>query len=66
VFGATFRVGAYRGKLHPAQLGDWHGPAIATIHPSAVLRGQDSGQRDKLYQQLVGDLATAAREAARK
>jgi DNA polymerase len=62
VFGPSFRVGAARG--HPL---DWPGQAeasawtpawaVATTHPSAVLR---SRQRDEDYAALVRDLEVAA------
>jgi uracil-DNA glycosylase len=62
VFGPSFRVGAARG--HPL---DWPGAvlgssweptwAVATTHPSAVLR---SRERDRDYAALVADLQIAA------
>jgi DNA polymerase len=38
-------------------------PAIATIHPSAVLRAPDPAAQEKLYKMIVGDLRAAARLA---
>ncbi|MBV9823042.1 MAG: UdgX family uracil-DNA binding protein [Actinobacteria bacterium] len=62
LFGPSFRLGQHRGEvLHlpapsPAELVD---PLVlATIHPSAVLRGGDA--RDELYAGLVTDLRQAA------
>jgi uracil-DNA glycosylase len=58
LFGPSFRVTRHRGELL-----DWPGAApvqaaIATIHPSAVLRaGVD---RDELYAGLVADLRLAS------
>ena len=61
VFGRSFRVTQSRGVLL-----DWpdeSGPqALATIHPSAVLRAGD--QRDEAYAGLVRDLRTAAERMA--
>lgn len=62
-FGPRFRVGASRGVLTPAEAGSWTGQTLGTIHPSAVLRGQDQQSRDNLFDGLVADLR-AAREAA--
>lgn len=63
VFGSSFRVGTYRGKITDASIGSWQGPAVGTIHPSAVLRGPDPKARDQAYAGLVADLEVA-REAA--
>jgi uracil-DNA glycosylase len=55
-FGSGFRVGASRGKVldPPEGRREW---VVATIHPSAVLRGRD--RRDELYAGLVADLGVA-------
>ncbi|MEW2413001.1 UdgX family uracil-DNA binding protein [Streptomyces sp. NPDC046866] len=61
LWGSGFRVGERRGLLVPLPTlddGALHGQGLATIHPSAVLRGED---REALYQGLVSDLRTAAR-----
>ncbi|RSS84119.1 UdgX family uracil-DNA binding protein [Streptomyces sp. WAC06614] len=61
LWGPGFRVGERRGMLVPLpDLGDGplHGQGLATIHPSAVLRGTD---REALYQGLVEDLRAAGR-----
>jgi DNA polymerase len=63
VFGSAYRVGTHKGKVTEATAGDWHGPTVGTIHPSAVLRGQDAKAREEAYAGLVADLVTA-REAA--
>jgi DNA polymerase len=56
LFGSRFRVGAARGQVL-----DLDGrPVIATIHPSAVLRGQEPSDRDEQYAGLVADLRRAA------
>ena len=38
----------------------WAPRTIATLHPSAVLRGEDPAQEAKLYQMLVEDLRLVA------
>ena len=62
MFGSRFRVGEHKGKVEDASLGSWHGLVVATIHPSAVLRGVDAESRDRAYAGLVEDLVVA-REA---
>ena len=55
LLGRDFRVSRDHGEVLPSELG----PALGTIHPSAVLRaGED---RDDLMAQLVADLRAAAR-----
>ena len=75
LFGPSFRVTKSRGVLLPwpgsaAHPEDFARPvedtggsafAVATIHPSAVLRAQD---RDAAYAGLVADLTVAARALA--
>jgi uracil-DNA glycosylase len=63
VFGSPFRVGEHQGQVEEASFGAWRGLVVSTIHPSAVLRGNDPETRDRSYAGLVGDLVTA-REAA--
>ena len=55
VLGTKFRVTKERGIFFPLPAGP---DAIATIHPSAVLRAQD--RRDEEYAGLVRDLKTIA------
>jgi DNA polymerase len=56
LFGSRFRVGASRGQVL-----DYEGrAAVATIHPSAVLRVQGPGDREEQYAGLVADLRRAA------
>jgi hypothetical protein len=38
--------------------------AVVTIHPSAILRVQQGGDREGEFQHFVADLATAARLGA--
>lgn len=56
LFGAGFRVGASRGRVLDPLEGreEW---VVATIHPSAVLRGKE--RRDELYAGFVADLHVA-------
>jgi DNA polymerase len=65
MFGTSYRVGAHKGEVVDASLGDWHGQVVGTIHPSAVLRGPDPAARDAAYDGLVADLITAREVAAR-
>ena len=59
VFGASFRVGASRGRplTWPAESGVAPEVVVATVHPAAVLR---SRQREQEYAGLVADLRVAA------
>jgi uracil-DNA glycosylase family protein len=59
LFGRSFRVTRERGHFLPTDLGP---PALATIHPSAVLRAPDDAARAEAYRGLVDDLAVAARQ----
>jgi uracil-DNA glycosylase len=60
-FGNKFRSTQDRGKVitHP-----WAPAALATIHPSAVLRIIDSDQRHAEYGRLVADLREAVKLSA--
>jgi uracil-DNA glycosylase len=64
VFGSRFRVGEHKGKVEEATVGAWRGLAVSTIHPSAVLRGDDPESRERSYAGLVEDLVTARQTAA--
>ena len=59
IFGSTFRVTRSRGQLLQSPFGAF---AIATVHPSSVLRSPNSADRERNYRALVADL-TAARAA---
>jgi uracil-DNA glycosylase len=63
VFGSRFRVGEHKGKVEEAAFGPWRGLVVSTIHPSAVLRGDDPEARERSFAGLVADLVTA-REAS--
>jgi uracil-DNA glycosylase len=65
VFGPQFRVGEHKGKVEEAAVGPWRGLVVSTIHPSAVLRGDDPEARERSFAGLVADLVTA-REALQR
>ncbi|HEY0453204.1 UdgX family uracil-DNA binding protein [Actinophytocola sp.] len=56
LLGQDFRVTKERGKV--VSMPDRPERALATVHPSAVLRAKD---REAAYQELVADLAVAAK-----
>ncbi len=58
LLGPSFRVSQQRGELIPGPAGSG-ASLIATIHPSAVLRG-DENEREKMFEGLVSDLRIAA------
>jgi uracil-DNA glycosylase family protein len=55
VLGKAFRVTRQHGEVLPSDLG----PALGTIHPSAVLRAPGDA-RDEMLAQLTSDLRAAA------
>jgi DNA polymerase len=61
LLGTGFKVTQMRGKALelPEELAEFARSAVATVHPSAVLRAPD---RDEAYGAFVADL-TAARSA---
>ena len=58
LFGKTFRVTQMRGKWIDSSLAE---KAIATIHPSAILRTPDD-LREQAYRDFVADLAIISKE----
>jgi uracil-DNA glycosylase len=58
LLGPSFRVTRQRGTLIPGPPGSG-AQLIATIHPSAVLRGEES-ERQAMFDGLVSDLRVAA------
>lgn len=58
VLGPGFRVLKQRGQLHQSTFGV---PAMATVHPSSVLRAPDPASRQRAYDDFVADLAKAVR-----
>jgi len=57
IFGPDFRLLRDRGRFSPTR---WTEKTIATLHPSAVLRGEDPTQQARLYGTLVADLTLVA------
>jgi len=59
IVAADFRLLRDRGRFFPTR---WTEKTIATLHPSAVLRGEDETQQARLYGMLVEDLRLVAHE----
>lgn len=59
LLGSSFRLTHHRGEI--LEYRDL--PLVATIHPSAVLRGPEE-RRQEMFEELVADLALAGRTAA--
>jgi DNA polymerase len=57
IFGRAFRVTKDRGRLVPSALAPY---ALATVHPSALLRAPDEKTRERETQRFVEDLRKAA------
>ncbi len=60
VFGPDFRLMQERGRFLATR---WAPRTLATLHPSAVLRGEDEAAQARLYRILVGDLRLVAAAA---
>jgi uracil-DNA glycosylase len=60
LFGGDFRIMKQRGVIMTGT--GWAPKAMATVHPSAVLRAEDSAGQDRLYGMLVSDLRLARAE----
>jgi uracil-DNA glycosylase family protein len=60
IFGPDFRLLQNRGRFVETR---WTPKSLATIHPSAVLRGDDEAAQARLYDMLVEDLRLAAAAA---
>jgi DNA polymerase len=58
LLGAGFKVTQRRGELLPSPLGP---DAVATVHPSSILRAQDDAERRAAYDGFVKDLEGVAR-----
>jgi uracil-DNA glycosylase len=58
VFGPQFKLMQSRGEMLASPLS---AQALATIHPSAVLRAPDSERRREAYEMLIADLRKVAR-----
>ena len=57
VLGPTFRVTQHRGKVISTPLGV---PAVATVHPSSILRAPDDASRQEAMAAFVADLRSVA------
>src|SRR5215471_14764060 len=57
IFGADFRLMRDRGRFVETR---WAPQTIATLHPSAVLRGEDEAAQQRLYRLLADDLKLIA------
>lgn len=57
MLGDQFRLMKQHGQWMKSR---WAPQTMATIHPSAVLRGEDAGAQERNYAILVGDLAKVA------
>jgi DNA polymerase len=58
IFGPAFRVTRERGKVLSSKLAP---RALATVHPSALLRQPDVESREREYKHFVADLRAASR-----
>jgi DNA polymerase len=57
IFGADFRLMQQRGRFYETR---WARQTLATLHPSAVLRGEDEAAQARLYRMLADDLTLVA------
>jgi uracil-DNA glycosylase len=60
IFGPDFRLLKQRGQFLPSRFTP---KSLATLHPSAVLRGQDDADKERLYGMLLEDLRVVAAAA---
>jgi DNA polymerase len=60
LLGPDFRIMKQRGQILTGT--GWAPKAMATLHPSAVLRAEDSAGQERLYGMLVSDLRLVRRE----
>jgi DNA polymerase len=58
LFGRTFRVSQQRGQVLSCPLAS---VALATVHPSSILRAQTSEDRQRELDRFIADLAVVAR-----
>jgi uracil-DNA glycosylase len=63
VFGPSFRVTRERGKVLSSKLAP---KALATVHPSSLLRQPDEESRQREYEKFVVDLRAARRAASKE
>jgi hypothetical protein len=57
-----FRIMKQRGLILTGT--GWAPKAMATLHPSAVLRAEDSAGQERLYGMLVSDLRLVRKEVS--
>jgi DNA polymerase len=57
LLGSQFRLMRERGRIFVTP---WAPRTLATLHPSAVLRGEDEAAQARLYRMLIDDLRLAA------
>jgi uracil-DNA glycosylase len=57
LFGPDFRLMKQRGQFLPTR---WAAKTLGTLHPSAILRGDDEAAQAQLYRLLVDDLRLVA------
>jgi uracil-DNA glycosylase len=62
LLGAEFRIMKQRGQILTGT--GWAPKAMATLHPSAVLRAEDAAGQQRLYGMLVSDLRLVRSEVA--
>jgi DNA polymerase len=60
LLGTAFRVTQSRGQVLPVSIGGWSGSAVATVHPSSILRAPDPTAREEGFDHFVADLRTMA------
>jgi uracil-DNA glycosylase family protein len=60
LLGPDFRVTRSRGQVLPAAVGRWSGRAVATVHPSSILRATDAEARQTAFAAFVADLEVMA------
>jgi uracil-DNA glycosylase len=63
LLGAGFKVTQRRGELLPSPLGP---DAVATVHPSSILRAPDDAAREAARQAFVADLRKVASRLERR
>ena len=60
VMGPSFRVSKQRGQVLQSPFGI---PAVATVHPSSILRATDDASRHEAMSSFIADLKVAAGNA---
>lgn len=64
LIGPGFRLKDFRGVPTVAEVGEWQGPVLSTIHPSALLRAPRIEARRSGFSAFVGDLERAGELAS--